>query len=153
MDLASLLEPKRIISDLQSSNSKDAIEELVDHLCKNAFLLNGEKDKIINSLFEREDRTTTGIGSSVAIPHATSDVIDKTLMIFGRSLEGIDFEAIDNNPVNFVILFLIPESDNNHHLQTLASIARFFTKGNIRETLLKASTETEILQAIENHSK
>jgi len=74
-------------------------------------------------------------------------------MIFGRSLEGIDFEAIDNNPVNFVILFLIPESDNNHHLQTLASIARFFTKGNIRETLLKASTETEILQAIENHSK
>jgi mannitol/fructose-specific phosphotransferase system IIA component (Ntr-type) len=74
-------------------------------------------------------------------------------MIFGRSLEGIDFESIDNNPVNFVILFLIPESDNNHHLQTLASIARFFTKGNIRETLLSASTETEILKAIENHSK
>jgi len=153
MDLASLLEPKRIISDLQSSNSKDAIEELVDHLCKNAFLLNDEKDKIISSLFEREDRTTTGIGSSVAIPHASSDVINKTLMIFGRSLEGIDFESIDNNPVNFVILFLIPESENNHHLKTLASIARFFKKGNIRETLLSASTETEILKAIGNHSK
>ena len=73
-------------------------------------------------------------------------------MVFGRSIDGIDFESIDNNPVNFVILFLIPESDNNHHLQTLAAIARFFTKGNIREILLNASTEKEILLAIENHN-
>ena len=142
MDLASLLEKKRIVAELESSNKTDAIEELVDHLCLNNFL----------SSVEREDRTTTGIGSGVAIPHVQSNKIEKTLMVFGRSIDGIDFESIDNNPVNFVILFLIPESDNNHHLQTLAAIARFFTKGNIREILLNASTEKEILLAIENHN-
>ena len=152
MDLASLLETKRIVAELESSNKADAIEELVDHLCLNNYLSSVDKPEIIESLFEREDRTTTGIGSGVAIPHVQSNKIEKTLMVFGRSKDGIDFESIDNNPVNFVILFLSPESDNNHHLQTLAAIARFFTKGNIREILLNASTEKEILLAIENHN-
>ena len=152
MDLAKLLEEKRIISELRSSNNQEAIEELINHLCDNNFLPIEEKFKTIEKLITREDKTTTGIGSGVAIPHITSDAVESTLMIFGRSTEGIDFESIDNNPVNFVILFLIPTCNDNKHLQTLATIARFFTKGDIRERLLKATSNTEILRVIENHN-
>lgn len=111
-----------------------------------------KKSETIRDLIKREDKTTTGIGSGVAIPHVNSDAVDSTLMIFGRSLEGIDFESIDNNPVNFVVLFLIPKCNDNKHLQTLATIARFFTKGDIRERLLNATSNTDILKVIETHN-
>ena len=152
MDLAKLLGEKRIISEMRSSNNQEAIEELIDHLCDNNFLPLKKKSETIRDLIKREDKTTTGIGSGVAIPHVNSDAVDSTLMIFGRSLEGIDFESIDNNPVNFVILFLIPTCNDNKHLQTLATIARFFTKGDIRERLLNATSNTDILKVIETHN-
>ena len=152
MDLAKLLGEKRIISEMRSSNNQEAIEELIDHLCDNNFLPLKKKSETIRDLIKREDKTTTGIGSGVAIPHVNSDAVDSTLMIFGRSLEGIDFESIDNNPVNFVILFLIPTCNDNKHLQTLATIARFFTKGDIRKRLLNATSNTDILKVIETHN-
>ena len=152
MDLAKLLGEKRIISEMRSSNNQEAIEELIDHLCDNNFLPLKKKSETIRDLIKREDKTTTGIGSGVAIPHVNSDAVDSTLMIFGRSLEGIDFESIDNNPVNFVVLFLIPKCNDNKHLQTLATIARFFTKGDIRERLLNATSNTDILKVIETHN-
>ena len=76
MDLASLLETKRIVAELESSNKANAIEELVNHLCLNNYLSSVDKPEIIESLFEREDRTTTGIGSGVAIPHVQSNKIE-----------------------------------------------------------------------------
>ena len=115
MDLAKLLGEKRIISEMRSSNNQEAIKELINHLCENNFLPLEKKSETIRDLIKREDKTTTGIGSGVAIPHVNSDAVDSTLMIFGRSLEGIDFESIDNNPVNFVVLFLIPKCNDNKH--------------------------------------
>ena len=152
MDLAKLLGEERIIPEMRSSSNQEAIKELINHLCENNFLPLEKKSETIRDLIIREDKTTTGIGSGVAIPHVNSDAVDSTLMIFGRSLEGIDFESIDNNPVNFVILFLIPTCNDNKHLQTLATIARFFTKGNIRERLPNATSNTDILKVIETHN-
>jgi mannitol/fructose-specific phosphotransferase system IIA component (Ntr-type) len=144
MELANTLTTRQIVPELIATTSSDAITELVTELFKIGIITESCKTDSIHSLIEREDKTTTGIGSGVAIPHTFSSQVTEIKMIFGRSMEGIDFESIDNNPVNFVVLFIIPENGKNH-LQTLASIAKFFTRGEIREKLLEAKTKEDII--------
>ncbi len=144
MELANTLTTKQIVPEMVSMTSTESIEELVNKLHEIGTITESCKTNSIRSLIEREDKTTTGIGSGVAIPHTFSSEVNEIKMIFGRSIEGIDFEAIDNNPVNFVILFIMPEGNKNH-LQTLSAIAKFFTKGGIREKLLEANTKEDII--------
>ena len=144
MELANTLSTKQIVPEMVSTTSTEAIEELVNKLYEIGIITESCKTDSIHSLIEREDKTTTGIGSGVAIPHTFSTEVNSITMIFGRSMEGIDFEAIDNNPVNFVVLFIMPENSKNH-LQTLSAIAKFFTRGGIREKLLEANTREDII--------
>ena len=147
MELANTLSTKQIVPEMVSTTSTEAIEELVNKLHEIGIITESCKTDSIHSLIEREDKTTTGIGSGVAIPHTFSTEVNSITMIFGRSMEGIDFEAIDNNPVNFVVLFIMPENSKNH-LQTLSAIAKFFTRGGIREKLLEANTREDIINAV-----
>jgi mannitol/fructose-specific phosphotransferase system IIA component (Ntr-type) len=78
---------------------------------------------MLEALKAREEQVSTGIGSGVAIPHAFSDIL-RGGRGFGRSKAGIDFEAIDNAPVHFIILFIVPRKDYHLHLRTLAAIAK-----------------------------
>ena len=69
--------------------------------------------------------------------------------MFGRSGEGIDFEAIDNAPVRFIVLFMVPEAQYHTHLRTLAAIAKTLTNGQIRERLAKAKDSEAILKILQ----
>jgi len=148
MELANTLTTKQIVPEMISTTSADAITELVNELFTIGLITESCRANSIHSLIERQDKTTTGIGSGVAIPHTFSGEVTQITMIFGRSMEGIDFEAIDNNPVNLVVLFIVPENSKNH-LQTLSSIAKFFTRGEIREKLLEANTKEDIINVFE----
>ena len=92
----------------------------------------------MQALKTREEFTSTGIGSGVAIPHAFSEKLNRIVAVFGRSAKGINFDAIDSHPVHFIILFLVPE-DYQMHLQTLAAIARMFTNNRIKQELAAAA--------------
>jgi len=70
--------------------------------------------------------------------------------IFGRSKAGIEFESIDNAPVHFIILFIVPSKDYHLHLKTLAAIAKMFTNSEIRRRLKAAETRSEILQILDS---
>ena len=104
-----------------------------------------DSEAILDALHQREDQTSTGIGSGVAIPHAFSDDIENVIAVFGRSIEGIEFESLDNAPVHFVILFIVPRKQYHLHLKTLAAIAKLFTSRSIRERLNNADSVDEIL--------
>ena len=131
---------------MKSKDHCGAIQELVEHLDKRHMLCEENKEDVLASLQAREDQISTGIGSGVAIPHAFSEKIDKVIAVFGRSKEGIDFEALDHAPVNFVLLFVVPKKDYHMHLQTLAAIAKMFNNCEIRKQLADAETEDEILE-------
>ena len=146
MKLASLLTPDQILLDMKSKEHWDAIVELVEHLDSKDLLGAENKEDVLASLQVREDQISTGIGSGVAIPHAFSDKIEKVVAVFGRSKEGIDFEALDNAPVNFVLLFVVPKKDYHMHLQTLAAIAKMFNNCEVRKQLASAETKNEILE-------
>lgn len=145
MKLANLLTPDRIILEMSAGEHWPAIVELIDHLVSVSSLDAGLRDEVLEALKIREEQVSTGVGHGVAIPHAFSDKLDKVVAVFGCSKRGIDFEALDQRPVHFVILFLVPKKDYHLHLQTLAAIAKMFTNVEIRRRLAHASQHQEIL--------
>jgi mannitol/fructose-specific phosphotransferase system IIA component (Ntr-type) len=145
MKLASLLTPDQVILNLKAEVCGDAIEGILDHLIEKNLLASELRDEISQALHEREDQISTGIGCGVAIPHAFSEKIDKVIAVFARSKDGVDFEAIDHAPVNFIILFLVPKEEYNMHLQTLAAIAKMFNNCEVRQRLREAECVEEVL--------
>lgn len=148
MKLASLLTPDQVILDMHAEDHLPAIEELVDHLVKTQKLSEELREEVVASLRDREEQVSTGIGYGVAIPHAFSEKLENVVTMFGRSKAGIDFEALDNSPVHFVILFVVPQKDYHLHLQTLAAIAKMFTNCEIRRQLAAAECRSEILNIL-----
>lgn len=148
MKLASLLTDDQILLDMKSEEHWEAIVELVDHLSACGRLPEDCREEVLEALRAREDQVSTGIGSGVAIPHTLSDRLDSVAAVFGRSVGGIDFEALDNAPVHFVVLFIVPRSQYNLHLQTLAAIAKTFANREIRQRLAEAASSGEILAVL-----
>ena len=150
MKLASLLTNDQVILDMKSEEHWSAIVELVEHLDRYEFLKGENKDDVLEALHTREGEISTGIGSGVAIPHAFSEKLDHVVAVFGRSKEGIDFEALDNAPVNFVLLFIVPKKDYHMHLQTLAAIAKLFNNCEVRQQLAKAEAREEVIDILDS---
>ncbi|MBM3862769.1 MAG: PTS sugar transporter subunit IIA [Verrucomicrobia bacterium] len=149
MKLSNLLSADQIILDLKAEGHGSVIVELVDHLVDTSLLPASLRDESLAALKAREDQVSTGIGSGVAIPHAFSDELDEVVAVFGRSITGIDFEAIDNAPVHFIILFLVPRKQYQLHLRTLAAIAKLFANSEVRRQLAAAATRDEVLAILE----
>ncbi len=150
MKLANLLGADQIILDMKAVDHWPAIEELVEHLVQIQLLPEAQRDGSLQALKAREEQVSTGIGSGVAIPHAFSDELENVVAIFGRSKAGIDFEAIDNAPVHYIILFIVPRKDYHLHLRTLAAIAKMFTNCEVRRQLGTAETRDEILAILDS---
>lgn len=150
MKLAKLLNADQIILDMKAVEHWPAIIELVDHLTETGRLPQSLRDETLEALKAREDQVSTGIGSGVAIPHTFSDHLQEVIAVFGRSKSGIDFEAIDNAPVHFIILFIVPRKDYHLHLRTLAAIAKMFTNCEVRRQLGAAETRDEILAILDS---
>ena len=96
---------------------------------------------------------STGIGFGIAIPHASSDSVSEVVAAFGRSSQGIEFNALDNAHVKFVVLFIVPKNQFQAHLRTLASIAKFLNDRSVRERLAQAGTSAEILSVFEDRAR
>lgn len=150
MKLAQLLGTDQIVLDMKAVEHWPAIMELVDHLVEIQKIPTAQRECIMTSLKTREEQVSTGIGSGVAIPHAFSDELNEVIAIFGRSRTGIEFESIDNAPVHFIILFIVPSKDYHLHLKTLAAIAKMFTNSEIRRRLSAAETRDDILQILDS---
>ncbi len=148
MKLASLLSEQQVILHMEANEHWTAIEELVDSLDAQGLLKGENKAAILSALQKREDQTSTGIGSGVAIPHTFSENIEEVVAMFGRSPGGIEFEALDNAPVKFVLLFIVPRKDYHLHLQTLAAIAKMFNNCEVRRQLEEALTPARILEIL-----
>lgn len=149
MKLAKLLDIDRILLDMKATEHWPAIQELVDFLTERGDIPSECRESVVTALEEREAQISTGIGSGVAIPHTFSDTMEDVVAVFGRSKAGIDFEALDNAPVHFIILFIVPRRDYHLHLRTLAAIAKMFTNCEVRRRLGAATTRDEILEILD----
>src|SRR5438552_3252020 len=145
MSLASLLTSEQIIPEMKATERWPAIVELIDLLVEQKKIEPASRDGILAALKQREETMSTGIGFGIAIPHASSENVSEVVAAFGRSSQGIEFDALDNAPVKFVVLFIVPKNQFQTHLRTLASIAKFLNDRNVRDQLANAKTADEIL--------
>jgi mannitol/fructose-specific phosphotransferase system IIA component (Ntr-type) len=145
MALADILSVDQIIPEMRATERWPAIVELIDLLVSQGKIKPADRDSILASLKQREETMSTGIGFGIAIPHCSSDRLGEVVAAFGRSSNGIEFDALDNAPVKFVVLFIVPKNQFQTHLRTLASIAKFLNDRSVRERLAKANAAEEIL--------
>lgn len=152
MSLASILSAEQIIPEMTATQRWDAIVELIDLLVSQGRIEREARDSILASLKQREETMSTGIGFGIAIPHCSSDRIHDVVAAFGRSSKGIEFDALDNAPVKFVVLFIVPKNQFQTHLRTLASIAKFLNDRAVRDELASASDADAIMRVFRDRS-
>ncbi len=121
MDIVDLLTPDRVIPHLRATCKKQALQELAK---KAASMTGVEERTIFDTLLERERLGTTGVGEGIAIPHGRLRDIDRVHGVFARLDDPIDFESIDDQPVDLVFLLLAPEDAGADHLKALARVSR-----------------------------
>jgi len=152
MSLATLLSADQIVPEMKATERWSAIVELIDLLVSRGRIKPEDRDNILASLKTREETMSTGIGFGIAIPHCSSDRIPEVIAAFGRSAQGIEFDALDNAPVRFVVLFIVPKDQFQTHLRTLASIAKFLNDRTVRDSLGTAGSAEEILAIFRDRS-
>src|SRR5271170_1205017 len=150
MTLGSLLSVDQIVPEMKATERWAAIVELIDLLVQKNRVRASDRDSILAALRQREETMSTGIGFGIAIPHASSNCVSEVVAAFGRSKTGIEFDSLDNAPVKFIVLFVVPKDQFQTHLRTLAAIAKFLNDRTVRERLGTAVSAGEILSIFEN---
>ncbi len=153
MDLADILGKEQIIPDLRAGNRWEAIDELIGNLVATGKIQAGDREAVTAAVKKRETSMSTGIGFGIGIPHASTDLIFEVVGALGRSRTGVNFEALDNQPVKLVMLFLVPQGQFQKHLHTLANIAKLLHKAEFRQSLEQASDAEAMLNIIREHGK
>ena len=148
MRIMDFLNRDAISVDLKAKNKKEAIEELVDLLIKAKKVEEENKDKIMKALLDREELGSTGIGQGIAIPHAKSDGVKEVVSSFGKSAEGVEFDALDNKPVYLLFLLVAPMEASSLHIKALAKISRLLKHKYFRSSLRKANNVEEVVKII-----
>lgn len=152
MTLGDILEEDQIATDLKAQDRWEAIDELVGQLVASGKLNESDRQAIVEVVKKRESSMSTGIGYGIGIPHASSDLIYDVVGAFGRSSKGVNFEAIDNQPVQLVMLILVPQGQFQKHLHTLANIAKQLHNKEFRQALLEAEDAAGMMEAIRSNS-
>jgi PTS system fructose-specific IIC component/PTS system nitrogen regulatory IIA component len=121
MFLHDLFTPEFILADLQAEDKEEVFEEMVDRFCQT--IKSDGREEILGALRQREMKMSTGIQKGIAIPHGKTNAVDKVCGMLGISRKGIDYEALDGNPVYLVFLVLGPTGDSEKHLKVLQRMA------------------------------
>lgn len=152
MNLGDILSLETIVPDLHATNRWEAIDQLIDNLVATKKIRTESREAIIAVVKKRESSMSTGIGFGIGIPHASTDLIQEVVGALGRSKTGIDFDALDNQPVNLVMLFLVPQGQFQKHLHTLANIAKLLHIKEFRQELEQAPDAAAMYEIIKKYS-
>jgi len=153
MDLGDILSKEQIIPEMQAANRWEAIDELINNLVATGKIKPEHHEAISAVVKKRESSMSTGIGFGIGIPHASTDLIYEVAGSLGRSKRGVNFDALDNQPVNLVMLFLVPQGQFQKHLHTLASIAKLLHRAEFRQALEQAPDSQAMIQIIRDQGK
>jgi nitrogen PTS system EIIA component len=144
MALTDLVAPNAVVPALKVTSKKQAIHEL----SAKAARLTGQNERaVFETLLQRERLGSTGVGNGIAIPHGKLPKLEKLFGLFARLDRGIDFEALDGQPVDLIFLLLAPETAGADHLKALARVARLLRDGDVVRKL-RDSRDAEALYAV-----
>jgi PTS system fructose-specific IIC component len=136
MLLEDFIKAETIIPELSATDKESIIHEMAETLATSGAL--SDKDAFIEGIVSREAVESTAIGNGIAIPHARGEWCTHLMISFGRSSEGIEFKALDQQPVHLVFMIAAPKEAKKEYLQVIAKIARFLKHEKNRQLLTEA---------------
>ena len=145
IDILSYLATDRVV-DLTSTSKDGAIMELVAIASKHSAVESAEA--LQEAVFEREGIMSTGIGLGIAIPHAKIPSIRDFVVAIGRSRQGIDFNSLDQKPVQIVVLIAGPSHEQQRYLEILAGVTLRLKSEELRASVLEARSAEDIVEVI-----
>lgn len=140
MRLCDFVITEAIVPNLRSADRDEALRELIDALLEAGAAPKTLRDELIKMLIDRENRGSTGFGKGVAVPHVKHKKIKKMAAAIGVCQHGIEFNALDRQPVFSIVLLLSPEDKPDEHLQAMENIFSNLQKDTFRRFLRQAST-------------
>lgn len=146
MRITDLLTKETMILHLQAKTKEEVIDELVAKLQEAGILSDAQAFK--EAILAREAQSTTGVGDGIAIPHAKTSAVKKAAVAFGRSKNGIDYDALDGKPSRLFFMIAAPEGADNTHLEALARLSSMLMDPSFRTRIESASNEEEIIRLI-----
>jgi PTS system nitrogen regulatory IIA component len=149
MEISDLLTPNAVIAKLHATSKKQALQELA----KRAAELVGEHERVIfDVLLERERLGTTGVGGGIAIPHGKLPRLPRLFGVFARLEKPVDFESIDEQPVDLIFMLLAPASAGADHLKALARVSRLLRDRKMCEKLRGSDTADALYALLTEHA-
>jgi PTS system nitrogen regulatory IIA component len=149
MKLREVIVSDAIVPEMAATDRDGAIKELVTALANAGALPAAAVDDVVAALIKREQNGSTGFGKGVAVPHVKHPKVKKMAGTIGRCAAGIDFAALDHQPVYTVVLLLSPESQPQQHLQAMNIVFSNLQKDMFRRFLRQSNTREGILELLD----
>lgn len=151
MDIKDLLIKEAMIMDLQATDKKGAIDEMVQKMYDAGRIsdINTYKEGIL----AREAQTSTGLGDGIAMPHAKNSAVKEATVLFAKSNKGVDYESLDGQPTYLFFMIAAPEGANDTHLQALAALSRLLVNPDFVSQLKQAATPDQVQQLFDSAEK
>jgi PTS system nitrogen regulatory IIA component len=151
LKILDFLSAQAVVTELTATTKRAVLEELVGILAKDGKVKDAKAT--VDVLMEREKLGSTGIGQGIAIPHAKTDQAGQVVAAFGLSRRGVQFDALDGDPVNIFFLLVAPPDAAALHLKALARISRLLKDKFFRQALRETKTPAEILKLIKDEDQ
>jgi mannitol/fructose-specific phosphotransferase system IIA component (Ntr-type) len=149
MKLSDFVVREAILVDLQATGKEEAIREIVRSLCSAGQVSEADSEGVIRAILGREELGSTGIGQGAAVPHTRHPTVNKLVGTVAISRHGVDFAALDGDPVDIFFLLISPPSQAGDHLRALENISRHLKDERFVSFLRQAKTREAVIDLLE----
>ena len=149
MKLSDFVVREAIVVDLQATVKEDAIREIVRSLRDAGRLSEADMESVTRAILSREELGSTGIGQGVAVPHTRHPTVDRLVGTVALSRTGVEFAALDGEPVDILFLLISPLNQSGDHLRALENISRHLKNDNFVSFLRQAKSREQIVDLLE----
>jgi PTS system fructose-specific IIC component/PTS system nitrogen regulatory IIA component len=149
MFLSEVFLPEFIISDLEAEDKDEVFEEMVSHFC--TVTKSGKREEILAALHERESKMSTGVHPGIAIPHGKTTAVNRSYGVMGISRKGIDYDALNGEPVYLVFMELAPPVEAERHLHLLRRIAELLRNRDFYNDCIAAKGTKDVFEVLKKY--
>ena len=151
MKIQDLLRKDVMLLDLQATEKKAVIEEMIQRLVDHGYVTDFETFK--EGILAREALTSTGLGDGIAMPHSKNAAVKEATVLFAKSNKGVDYESLDGQPTDLFFMIAAPEGANDTHLAALAELSQYLMKDGFADKLRQVTSPDQVIELFDQASE
>ena len=151
MKIQDLLRKDVMLLDLQATEKKAVIEEMIQSLVDHGYVTDFETFK--EGILAREALTSTGLGDGIAMPHTKNAAVKEATVLFAKSNKGVDYESLDGQPTDLFFMIAAPEGANDTHLAALAELSQYLMKDGFADKLRQVTSPDQVIELFDQASE